>query len=354
MDIGKRLAVSAALMFLGAGALQAQWRMDIAGLFAKSRDYRAIAGALLETSGTLETMMDRSDAAGILSFCYNRLGDTNEEMRWIVEYFEVDRQQDSGFAFLDLVSQADVIGFLNAWKSRYPFVSAISLIKGIGNQAIVPAGILPLVIEISHEAFYKFMSGTSVLEGGQFQPGFNVIALDANELFLNSESRVYTLDIKSGGLTLKKEITLDIQVTSPMQPPQPASKPGQLREYTLSLYIGGELVLTSKKTENPATWGMNIKPANLPYGFRPDWVLHRNEPNPMNSVSIIQALAMVYSLLKDLFKKKNKPNVEPPKIETVQNLDLTFHQKNSLGEDRETKVAIKLLTKNLPYVLTVP
>ncbi len=354
MAIGKKLAVLAAVLILGAGSLQAQWRADIAGLFAKGRDYKAIAGALFANYGTLETMLDRSDAAGILSFCYNKLGDTNEETRWVVEYFEVDRQQDSGFAFLDLVSQVDVIGFLNTWKSRYPFVSAISLVKGIGDQTIMPAGILPLVIEISREALYKFMSGTAVLEGGQFQPGFNVIALDANELFLNTGTRVYTLDIKSGGLTLKKEITLDIQVTASMRPPQPAPKPGQLREYTLSMYIGGELVLTSKKTENPAAWAMNLKPSNIPAGFKPDWVLHRNEPNPMNSVSIIQALAMVYSLLKDLFKKKGKTNVEPPKIETVQTLDLTFHQKNVAGEDRETKVSVKLLTKNLPYVLTVP
>jgi hypothetical protein len=354
MAIGKKLGLVTAVLVLCAGALQAQWRTEIAGLFVTARDYRAIAGRLLENYGTLGTLLDKSDASAILSFCYSKLGNSGEETRWMVEYFEINRQQDSGFTFLDLVSQADVIGFLNTWKSRYPFVSGISLVKGIGNQPIMPAGILPLVVEISHPALYRFMSGPDILEGGEFQAGFNVIALNANELFLDSSRRVYTLDIKSGGLTLKKEITLDIRVTSTMRPPQPAPKPGQVREYTLSLYIGGELVMTSKKTENQASLVMDIKPANLPYGFRPDWVLHRNEPNVMNSASIIQALALVYSLLKDLFKKRGTKDVEPPKIETVQSLDLTFHQKDGMGQDRETRVTIELLTKNLPYVLTVP
>jgi hypothetical protein len=354
MRIGKRLLAVAAILFFSAGSLSAQWRADVAQLFAKGRDYKTIVGRLQEAYGSFESLMDKADAAGLLAFGNNKLADAKEEMRWIFEYFETCRQQDSGYAFLDLVSQADVVGWLNVWKGRYPFVREVALVRGVGDQPLIPAGILPLVVDISHEAFYKFSRGASVLEGGEFQPGFNIIALDANELLLTSGTRVYELEIKSGGLVLRKEITLDVQVTAPPQPPQPAPQPGQVLEYTLSMYIGGELVMTSRKVEYPIPWGIDVKPNTLPVGFKPDWVLHRNEPNVMNSFSIVQALSMIYSLLKDLLKKKAKPDAEPPKIQTVQDLSLTFKQKDAAGQDRETKVSLKLRTKNLSYVLAVP
>lgn len=53
-------------------------------------------------------------------------------------------------------------------------------------------------------------------------------------------------------------------------------------------------------------------------------------------------------------KKKDNKDAQPPKIQTVQDLSLVFKPKDSAGRDREIKVSIKLRTKNLPYVLSLP
>lgn len=359
----KRFALVPALLLLGAGLVRADWRADTAQLFRKGNEFPAVARLLSEIYPGLAGLQDRSDASAILSYCAFKEGDGAAETRWIVEYFESCRMSDTGFAFLDLASQSDVIGWLNGWRSRYPYVVDISLIRGIGDQPVIPEGILPIVIEMGGDALYKFSRDGTVLEGGEFKSGFNVIALDSNELVLNPGTRVYLLEVKSGRLELKKEITLDIRVTAPPRTEQPVqSAPlsamsaggGRPITYSLSLYIGGELVLESRKTETPPNLAMGIKPSNNPYGYRPDWVLRRDQPNPMNSFSIFQALGMVYSLLKDLFKKRGKKDVEPPKIETVHDLSMTYRQKDIYGRTQETKIVMKIEAKSLPYVLNGP
>ena len=362
MDI-KRIALVPALLLLAAGLVRADWRADTAQLFRKGNEFPAIARHISDIYPALLGLQDRADASAILSYCAYKEGDGAEETRWIVEYFESCRMSDTGFAFLDLASQSDVIGWLNGWRSRFPYVVDISLIRGIGDQPVIPEGILPIVIEMGADALYKFSRDGTVLEGGEFKSGFNVIALDSNELIVNPGTRVYFLEIKSGRLELRKEITLDVRVTSPPRteqaaPSEPLAKMAQggarTISYSLALYVGGELVLESRKTEIPPNVAMGIKPGNNPYGYRPDWVLRRDQPNPMNSFSIFQALGMVYSLLKDLFKKRGKKDVEPPKIETVHDLSMTYTQKDVYGRTQETKIAMKIQAKSLPYVINGP
>lgn len=359
----RRFVLVPALLLLGAGLVRADWRSDTAQLFRKGNEFPAIARLLSDVYPGLSGLQDRSDASAILSYCAFKEGDGPVETRWIIEYFETCRMSDTGFAFLDLASQSDVIGWLNGWRSRFPYVVDISLIRGIGDQPVIPEGILPIVIEMGADALYKFSRNGSVLEGGEFKSGFNVIALDSNELFLNPGTRVYLLEVKADRLELKKEVNLDIRVTSPprteqMSPAAPLSQMAQggaqTISYSLSLYIGGELVLESRKTETPPNLAMGIKPSNNPYGYRPDWVLRRDQPNPMNSFSIFQALGMVYSLLKDLFKKRGKKDVEPPKIETVHDLSMAYKQKDVYGRTQETKIVMKIQAKSLPYVINGP
>ena len=359
----KKLFAALVLFALATGAGLAQWRAEAARLFRRSNEFPAIAELVLQVYPGLDGLQDKSDAAALLAYCAFKGGDVPSETKWMVEFFETGRMSDTGFSFLDLASQSDIIGWLNGWKSRFPFVADIALVKGIGDRPIVPEGILPLVVEMTSPAFYKFSLGGSTLEGGEFKTGFNVIALDANELFLNPGPRLYTLEIKSGRLQLKKEIALEVQVVVPARTPQTAppvpgaganAPGGPPITYSLSLYIGGELVMESRKVETPPSLAMGIKPGNMPFGFRPDWVLRRDQPNPMNSFSIIQALGMLYSLLKDLFKKRGKKDVEPPKIETVHDLSLTYSQKDIYGRIQELKISLRLQAKTLPYVLNPP
>jgi hypothetical protein len=353
----ERIVAALVIFALGAGSALAQWRSEVAQLFRKGDQVPAIAALLEEAYPRLESTQDKADASALLAYCAFKGANSPAETRWIIEYFENNRMGDTGFAFIDLANQANVIGWLNGWRSRFPYVADVSLIKGVGDKPIVPQGLLPLVIETTSDAIYKFSLNNTVLEGGEFKAGFNVIALDANELFLQPGTRVYTLEVRSGGLTLKREITLDTQVSVPPRPPQtPPANPasgtlpmgGPPITYSLSLYIGGELVMESRKIESPPSVALGIKPNNNPYGYRPDWVLRRDQPNPMNSFSIIQALGMLYSLLKDLFKKRGKKDVEPPKIETVHDLTLTYDQKDVYGRTQELRVTLRLRSKSLP------
>jgi hypothetical protein len=240
---------------------------------------------------------------------------------------------------------------------RYPYVSEISLVKGVGHEVIIPQGLMPIVIDISGEAYYKFSLGGNVLEAGQFKSGFNVLGLDATELFLNPGRRTYLLELKSGNLVLKKEIDLDVEVTSPLSLPKPAPSlaRGRRVEFSLSMYVGGELVMTSRKTETPVSWKLDVPVNTLTWGWKPDYWINRDKPDPMrNSIDIVSAVSAIYNLLKELFKKKNTNDPDPPKIQTVQDLSLVFPQKDPEGKDREMRVSIRLRSKNLPYVLSPP
>ena len=159
--------------------------------------------------------VEKGDAAALLAFCSARRGDPQAETRWIVDYFDTYRAADCGFVFLDLITQSDVIGYLNGWRVKYPWIRGISLIKGVGDDVIMPEGILPLAIEMANPGYYKFSENGNVIKAGLFNPGFNVIALDANALFLASGRHTYRLEVRSADLILTREIALDVDVPGP-------------------------------------------------------------------------------------------------------------------------------------------
>ncbi len=353
----KRIFAFVFAIVLGAGALGAQqWRQDVAGQFAKGKNYKAIADSLAPIYDWIDPA-EKPDAAAILALCAGRRGDAPEEMRWIFEFFEKGRGKDSGFVFLDFLNQTDIIGYLNVWRMRYPFVSEIALVRGIGDEAFIPQGLMPIVLDISSDAYYKFSLRGTVLQAGQFKPGVNILGLDAAELFLNPGSRTFLLEMKSGNLILKKEIDLDVEVTVPARVPRPAAAPARGRpvDYTVSMYVEGELVMTSHKTETPLSWKTGVPVNTNTWGWNSNALPGSEKANPLNnSVDIPAAISYLYGLLKDLFTKKNKPEAPAPQIETVQDMSVTYPIKDSDGRSEEMKISLKLRTRNLPFVLNAP
>jgi hypothetical protein len=352
--IKRIFALLAALAAVGP-ALSAQWKDEAARLIGKEKSYAAAAGMLAEGITSFPAA-EKADAAALLAFCASRMREAATETRWIVEYFDSYKAADSGFAFLDLVSQSDVIGFLNGWRVKYPWVMGISLIRGVGEDVMMPEGILPLVVEMSNPGYYKFSERGEVIKAGLFNPGFNIIPLDANALFLASGRRTYGLEIKSEGLILNRTIDLDIEIASARAKPVPAS-PGQSTrplEYTLIVYIGGEPVLESRKTIRPVPLTIGVKPNQNPFGFKPDYMLNRDKPNPANAFNIINAVSYIYGLLKDLLKKRGRKDLPPPKVETVQDLILTYASKDADGVDYETKITLKLASRVRPFAVRAP
>jgi hypothetical protein len=333
----------------------AQWREEAAKLIGADKQY-AKAAEGIERRWAEIPKAERGEAAALLAYCANRAGDGQTELRWIVEYFETYLTNDGGFVFLDLITQSDVIGFLNGWRSKFPWVSGISLIKGVGNEIIMPEGIIPLAIEASNAALYKFSENGTVLKAGVLNPGFNIIGLDANTLFLASGRHLYTLEIRSANLILTKEIGLDVDVAAarPKPIPQTQAQAGRPLEYRLTLYINGQAIWTNQKTIRTIPLTIDVKPSNLKYGFKPDYMLNRDKPDMSNSLDLVQAVSVLYKLLKDLLTKRKDKNAPPPRIETVQDLILNFNSKDYDGLEYVTKISLRLNVKNLPFRTFVP
>ena len=366
MDVKKKILLLVGAATLLAGGLRAQtsWREDAAQIFSTTKDYRALSDLL---GGRFEGLPveEKADAAALLAYAARKLDDAGTEMRWLVEYFEGRNAQDSGLSFLDLSGQTEVLGYLNDWKLKFPWIASIALIKGVGDEVIIPQGTLPLVVEIQNRALYKFAEGTNVLKGGEFLPGFNVIGLDANLLFSRSGKRTYFLEVKSGPLILKRQIDLDVNVSWPAPPiaatepapplvvPAGQVPPSQTREYRLSMFVGGDLVMSSSKTETVRPLVIGIPRSNNPVFLKPDYYTKRGDPwmSPnFNTFSIFDAIGLLYKALKDLWNKRKGKTVEPPKIQTVQDLTLKFRNRNASGYQWELKVDLNLWTKSLPYV----
>jgi len=361
----KRIGIAAVLAAVLVSGLSAQWRQAAAATMAKGGDFQSLE-ELIENDYPDLPAEEKPEAAALLAFCANKNGETEAEGRWVVEFFESGKGLDSGFVFLDFRGQEIVSSYLNGWRMKYPWIREIALIQGVGNEIIIPEGTVPLAVEISVPAFYKFFEGTQVIKAGAFQAGFNVLGLDANALFRESRKRTYYLEVKSGPLILKKEIVLDVTVSWPVAPkpkepeppkvgrlaralgtPDPPAPPAppKVREYHLALYVGGNLLMSSQKKETVRPLELGIKPSNNPQFLKPDWNIKRNDPwaNPglNNRFSITDAIGVLGGLLKNLLKKEPE-DPELTKIKTVQNLSLDFHLKDVEGTPLEMRVEMNL------------
>jgi len=362
----KRFAVAAALTAALAAGASAQWRETAAQVLSEGGDFRAL-GASIEIAYSDLPQEERPEAAAVAAYCAKKTGETQAETRWIIEFFESGRSENAEFVFLDFIGQRNVETYLNPWRAKYPWIKEVALIRGTRDEIIIPAGTLPLAVEITAPAFYKFFEGDKVLKAGAFQPGFNVLGLDANALFRESRRRTYFLEVKSGPLILKKPLILDVTVSWPEDPkpkppeapkvgklaralgtpdPPPPPLPPKVRDYRLALYIGGDLLLSSQKRETVKPLELGVKPSKDAQFLKPDWNIKRNDPwaNPgLNSqFSILDAIGLVGGLLKDLFLKKKSGDPEAARIQTVQDLSLDFKLRNADGRPLEMRVVMKL------------
>jgi hypothetical protein len=352
--IRKVLALGLAAVALSP-ALFGQWRETAARLVGSDKQYAKAAAFILSRWSEIADV-DKADAAGLLAYCFQKTGDFKTEIKWAVDYFEIYGTKDSGFVFLDLISQSEVIGYLNGWRMKFPWVNGVSMIKAVSGEIIMPEGILPLVVEITNPALFKFSEGGAVLKAGALNAGFNIIALDANTLFLGSGRHIYRLEVKAAGFVLAREIVLDVDIASTRPKPvlQSQAQTGRPLEYQLTLFIDGRAVMSSRKTVRSTPLDIGVKPSKNPFGFKPDYMLNRDKPDPFNSLNLVQIIPVLLGLLKDLFKSRGKKDAEPPKIETVRDLTLNFNSRDFDGLEYVTKATLKLTIRSLPAVVNSP
>ena len=138
-------------------------------------------------------------------------------------------------------------------------VLEMGLIDSDNYRGASPPARLIVGLELSQNAYYKLIQNGLTLKGGRFLKGYNSFSLETERFFEGSGVHSYTLELKLDDHTIKQEfeIAVDLEDTAP---PAKKETPVEDKEYTVLMYIGDQLVASSKKlptVEPPKKIGMD-------------------------------------------------------------------------------------------------
>ncbi|UCC41633.1 MAG: hypothetical protein JSV96_09550 [Candidatus Aminicenantes bacterium] len=346
----RSLRILALFFFLGPSVINlhfvqyGDWKTEVSETLG-NKDYKGTIDLLLRN---VKKDIPYPIVNGLLAYSYYKLKNTNGEYKWLQEYIETYRGTEFIFLFLDDQTFADVSDYMKTWKRKYPLITEIALIDSEIYKRFTPPDKIVLGIDIENPAYYKLYHGKKIIKGGLLNRGFNSLSIGAHELFKNSGSHVYLLDIKTEDLFLKKELEIDIQLDT-----QFATKKAEVRvrniEYNLSLFIGDELIISSKKLhQEKLSWKFKIPAAttNLSPLIPPEKADPSKADYSLNSFSIPGAVAGILQLIEGL-KKKESPEEKVSYFQKGKQLTTTFIRKNWEGINKEVKAVIRLKTRHL-------
>ena len=318
--------------------LFSDWKMDVCVYFTDTKDYKGAIEYLTNSLGKIDEG-DMPVVWGLLAYSFSKLQRKTEEYAWIEKYFETYWGRRERCDFLDASTNAEIMDYLTLWKNRYPLVIDISLVKGKIYDLPSPPARIAVGVEITNEAYYKLSDDHKVLMGGLFKKGFNIIHIDALNLFERSGSHRYFFNLKAGDLILKKEVNIVIQLKSQEVMKKPAVK-REDGEYKISMFVGDELIMSSKKAPlRRPSLKLDLPPAHgkfSPFGPVP---LDKSDPS-LYSTSIFSVLGLAYQTLNKLLKKEDK--TQPYIIQKQKRIDTQFKRRDSQGIEREIEVIIML------------
>ena len=231
-------------------------------------------------------------------------------------------------------------------QDLFPLVRDIGLIGDESSKDFASPGKLIIGVDVSEEAYYKFSDEENVIKAGLFTRGLNTVEIEANDLFLESGTHVYFFDLKAGGLTLRKEIEIDIQLdSSSVDSETPPQVKNPEPEYELSMFIGEKLIVSGRISQSKEL-SFNVELPPLPDGYGPFYEIEKEYKNPLrNSFSILDAIGAGYSLIKNMIdKKKMQKRVTP--VQKHRQLTATFMRRDSEGVAKEVTAVIKLEVRN--------
>jgi hypothetical protein len=344
-----------------AGTLAALVLSSARPLFSQASDWRSTAGTyfynrdFLNASDYLRERLADVDASekpvviALLAFLSDRLGGKTQARDWMLQFFETYGGPNVSLPFLDIVSEGDVSAYLNSWRSRYPQVTNLTLVRRRNAAGPMPPGIVELGIEISGDAFYRFSDAGGIMGGGLLHKGFNILGIPADHFFDRSGAHVFALDLKQGEVLLRKELTVSVGLTPEEAPSvEKTLTQGLAMEYMLSFYFGDKLVVSSSKLGQAANpLKLDLQPTNLKANplFKPPGQHDRFDPS-MTGFSIPGAIGALAGLVKDLVTKK--PQKIEPIVDRVGSYVLTYFRPGPGNTEVEVKATVTLQTRNVP------
>jgi hypothetical protein len=339
----KKLPAALILLLLSAVFLRAQWMENLSPFFGPQKDYTGAIAYLISELDKIDEG-NKSIAFELLAYCCHKLNDRTNETKWIISYFDTYSGSEPILGFLDESSYADMSSYITSWKIRFPQVTDIAIVGNRLQASSAPPVRLPLVVDITTDAYYRLISLEGIQNGGLFRPGSNSLNIDATHLFDESGTHLYYLDLKSGDLIIRKEINLEIQVekpfSAPVKPPEPTNPD---REYKLSMYVGGRLIVASKKLPNVLPPKIDFPKGTV---YLPKFPRDQKDFN-LNTFSVLDAVAALYKAIKDLTKGKHEKAPEF-KYQKQQQTEISFRRVDSDGLSQEIRSMVRLKTRTLP------
>lgn len=343
------------LLLVGSASAAADWKAEILALLGPKPDYRQAMELLASQAGGMEAA-DLQTAEALVPYLAWKLGETAVEQDRVSDYFEKYLDNDPEFGFLDDFTHRDFLNFWARWKSTYPLVSDLNLLAYMASdRADLPAS-LDVGLELLNDAYYKLSLGPYALEGGFWTKGFHILTIPVSGLVARSGTYEFVLDLKAGELLVRKPvgIVVDLQaagqaagLVAPTLPKidnsrfrRPASQAPASTEGWLSLYVGGKLIMKSRKLAAQAPpFNIPLAGPSMP-GQKPYMPPPKTDPMA-SSVSILDAVALAYMALKELLAKK-PPAPSPPSYQKVTSLSFTFAQASGDGTYRNARASVRL------------
>jgi len=227
-------------------------------------------------------------------------------------------------------------------QGRLSLVSEIFLVNDEMYKYVPPREII-LGVEMEADSFYKISAQDEVLQGGLLRKGFNNLHLSAQGFFEKSGSHRFVLDMKSDGSLEKKEITIEVSLI-PVYLVQKRGEERKKYEYSVSFFIGGRLIYLTKKIPlSDISFKLNLPPSQGVYNpFGQIDGMYK----PVQSVSVLDAIAGIYSLVNTLGAGKNKGKHNLT-VQRKQQIETIFVKSNTRGDVWQWRAMIQLKTKTL-------
>jgi len=329
----------------------ADLKSDISGYLSDRKDYQGAVEYLLEQVEETRISYDPI-LCGLLAYSFHKLENKTKEYEWLSNYLEHYRGEEFIFDFLDEATYLDLLIFIGRWKQKYPLVTELALINRDAYQGPNPPDKLIIGISIENDAYFKFSGKEGTIKGGLFKRGFNSFSISSEMLFERPGSHTYVLDLKTGDLVLRKEVEIDIRMDSfefrqeapeiEKRPPRAVQQP----EYKISMYVGDELIASSRKLP-PFTLPINIDLPPWPKDPSIYGPIYKDQ-FALNYFSIADAVGAIYDLLKNLNKGKKGEGISSSKpVQKQMQITATFLRRDLRGKATEIQAVITLKTRHL-------